>query len=584
MSGIARARYDERGAVAVVVAVFASAVFFGLGALSIDVSRWYLEAQRAQKAADAAALAGVTFMPQDLAQATTAAQEMAGRNGFPDASSVTVKRGKEPSQLDVTVSSRVQNAFGQLIGLPSTTVSRHSVADYTGPQPMASPCNTLGNEPDGTPGAGPIVSQLAVPAGATCTSNPQFWMSAHGPNVYKTQGDQFNVRYCQGGESGCTPDDHNKEFRPEGYFLMVRVQSAAVGQPVDVQLYDPEYASTKSACDGGPSGAFPTGKGRDSWNPFATTDASTRYARSPGLFCAGDDANAGLRKGPEVGTITSFSLREPADDLNPLTATPVAGCTRQYPGYTTSEVNVNSLRDGMPGYDPALARVFHEWVPLCTFTPTRAGDYYLQVRTDVALGGTVDPLTGSYEPANPATSPVVTQTGDDPSVAGNGSNRFAVRAFGPTVGTISVAAWDRMPIFANANTASPVFNLIRVLPGAAGKTLVFSFFDVGDAAKSGTMTVLRPTEATGAALSNCRASGFKAILLPTCSLSGISANYGWNGQSETISVPIPPDYDCAYDQPGGCWFRVQVSFGSGSVHDATTWSASIAGDPVRLVE
>ena len=51
-----------------------------------------------------------------------------------------------------------------------------------------------------------------------------------------------------------------------------------------------------------------------------------------------------------------------------------------------------------------------------------------------------------------------------------------------------------------------------------------------------------------------------------------------------ISVPIPPDYGCNFDSPGGCWFRVQVGFGTGSVTDATTWTASIAGDPVRLVE
>lgn len=580
-----RSRRDEHGVVAVVVALFASVVFFGLGALSVDVARWYLEAQRAQKAADAAALAGVTWMPQDLDQATAAARDIAARNGFPDPASVTVKRGPHPSELDVTVSSTVVNTFGQLIGLDRTTISRHTVADYTGPQPMASPCNTLGNEPDGTPGAGPIVSQLLVPVGAPCSRTPQFWMTVHGPDVAKTQGDQYNVRRCEGGESGCTPDGRNAEYRPEGYFLMVRVQAAAVGQPVEVQLYDPAYVSTGSACADSPSGTFPTGAGRDSWNPNATTDAATRYAKAPGLFCSGDDRNQGHRfGGPEKATTTSFALREPADDLNPLTATPVAGCTRQYPGYTTSQVNVNTLREGQPGYDPRLARVFHQWVPLCTFTPTRAGDYYLQVRTNVALGGTVDSLTGSYQPANPATSRVVAQTGDDTSVTGNGSNRFAVRAFGASAGTISVAAWGRMPIFANANAATPVFNLIRVLPGAAGKTLVFGFFDVGDAATNGTLTVLRPTEATGSALSNCTATGFRATTLPTCSLSGIQSSSGWNGQSETISVPIPADYDCNYNSPGGCWFRVQVGFGTGSVTDATTWTASIAGDPVRLVE
>lgn len=582
MSGHTRAASDERGAAAVLVAVFASVVFFGLGALSVDVTRWYLEGQRLQKAADAAALAGVTWMPQDLDQATAVARDVAARNGFPDsaATDIVVTRGSRPSELDVTVSSTIENAFGQLLGLDRTTISRHTVADYTGPQPMASPCNTLGNEPDGTPGAGPVVSRLAVPVGASCLRAPDFWLTVHGPNVHKTQGDQYHVRRCEGGESGCT-GGINDEFRPEGYFLMVRVQPEAVGQSIEVQLYDPAYVATGSTCSAAPTGTFPRGAGRNSWNPFASTDAASRYARATGIFCPGDDPSSGHRSGPETPTVTSYGLREPADDLNPLSATPVPGCTRQFPGYTAP--TVDDLRAGQPGYDADLARVFHQWVTLCTFTPTRAGDHYLQVRTNVAMGGAVND-SGSYRPGNAASSRMYTQQGDDAGVTGNGSNRFSVRAFGPGAGAVSVAAWGRMPIFANSDAADPVFNLIRVLPGAAGKTLVFSFFDVGDAASNGTMTVLRPSDARGRPLGSCTAAGFKAQALPSCSLSGIRSSAGWNGQKETINVPIPTDYDCNYQSPGGCWFRVQVGFGTGSVTDATTWTASIAGDPVRLVE
>ncbi len=35
--------------------------------------------------------------------------------------------------------------------------------------------------------------------------------------------------------------------------------------------------------------------------------------------------------------------------------------------------------------------MFHHWVNLCSFTPAQAGDYYLQVRTNVPLN------TGSYD-------------------------------------------------------------------------------------------------------------------------------------------------------------------------------------------
>jgi hypothetical protein len=49
-------------------------------------------------------------------------------------------------------------------------------------------------------------------------------------------------------------------------------------------------------------------------------------------------------------------------------------------------------------------------------------------------------------------------------------------------------------------------------------------------------------------------------------------------------VPVPADYDCNYSSTGGCWFRLNVTFPGSTVTDITTWSASIEGDPVRIVE
>ena len=58
-----------------------------------------------------------------------------------------------------------------------------------------------------------------------------------------------------------------------------------------------------------------------------------------------------------------------------------------------------------------------------------------------------------------------------------------------------------------------------------------------------------------------------------------------NGELQTISVPIPADYNCNYNDPRGCWFRLQESFGSGvQITDFTTWDAVLKGDPVRIVK
>jgi len=102
---------DDAGAIAVLVAILAPALL-AVAAFSVDVARWYVEGVRLQKAADAAALAGVVFMPQDLPTATSTALRVAAMNGF--TSGVTVTQGSRPSQLQVTIASRVSNSFAVL--------------------------------------------------------------------------------------------------------------------------------------------------------------------------------------------------------------------------------------------------------------------------------------------------------------------------------------------------------------------------------------------------------------------------------------------------------------------------------------
>ena len=165
---------DERGLAAILVALVISATFFALCAVSVDLARMYLEAERVQKAADAAALAGVTWMPQDLNEATKAAVEVSGRNGFPNTgtTAVTVVPGRQPTQLDVSVSSKIDNIFAKYLGIGSATVTRHAVADYTGPQPMGSPCNTMGNEPDDDSAGGGSKLVLPAPPYTNCKRTP----------------------------------------------------------------------------------------------------------------------------------------------------------------------------------------------------------------------------------------------------------------------------------------------------------------------------------------------------------------------------------------------------------------------------
>ena len=574
----------EHGYVAVLSALFVGFLVVPLCALSVDVARWYVEVQRIQNAADAAATAGVTYLPDDFAAAQSTAIAVAARNGFPNSgtSSVSVAVGDKPTQLRVTINSTIPNAFGSAIGLNLSTIYRSATADYNGPAPMGSPCNAFGNEPPGgSTGSprGPVGSVIsAPPGGAVCTSNPQFWSAIAGPETPKGNGDQYMTRTCNTGNDGCT-GTVNDEFDPRGHFYVVRVNAAAVGLPLTVQLYDPAWVETGDNCEAAPS-VNPTSLAlRNNMNPY-TPDGINRYAMTAGTYCPGDVLNGGTNP-----ITTSYVLRNPTDTYVPANGAPITTCVKQYPGYLKASNTTGTLADKLtsgatnPAYQAEVAKVFHQWLDFCTFTPTQTGDYYLQVRTNVALGGNSDG-EGGYN----GNADVYNQAGDNASVKGSGNNRFAIRLKSAASGLVSVSGWQHMTIYANYSGAQTEFNLVRVIPAAATKTLLVGFYDVGDASNPGKITVLPPTDSNmSSTINNCVANGVVNGNLPGCQFTNVSSASGWNGKVQFVRIPIPNTYTCNATQAGGCWFRLQVSF-PGGVNDTTTWTAQLTGDPIRLIK
>ncbi len=138
-------------------------------------------------------------------------------------------------------------------------------------------------------------------------------------------------------------------------------------------------------------------------------------------------------------TTTSFGLAPAVRLPEPQDGDSRAGLHPAVPRLHLGTADQQRAEEGRTAaYNGALAKVFHQWTTLCTFTPTQAGNYYLQVRTNVAWKGpTLTTLanynaltTGSYQPTgNLSNFAMYTQEGDDTAVKGGGSNRFAVRAY-----------------------------------------------------------------------------------------------------------------------------------------------------------
>ena len=136
-----------------VIVIFAGAMlaFMGLMAIVIDVSWYWANTLRVQRAADAAALAGVVWLPDNFSgaapNAQTTALAEAQKNGYIPGAGTTINMSQDPNndrRLIVTVNTSIQSFFARVIGVSAFPVSRTSKAEFILPVPMGSPQNYFG--------------------------------------------------------------------------------------------------------------------------------------------------------------------------------------------------------------------------------------------------------------------------------------------------------------------------------------------------------------------------------------------------------------------------------------------------------
>src|SRR5881409_1122832 len=106
---------DDRGQTLVIVAIMLTALFGFMG-LVADIGWYELNMVRLQRASDAAALAGVVYLPGNVPGAVAAAQLEAAKNGFTNGvGGVTITATPESGAiLGVAISSPVRTFFARL--------------------------------------------------------------------------------------------------------------------------------------------------------------------------------------------------------------------------------------------------------------------------------------------------------------------------------------------------------------------------------------------------------------------------------------------------------------------------------------
>ena len=231
-----RAGDASRGQVLVVFAM-SMTLFLGLCALVIDVAWYWSNSLRVQRAADAAALAGVVYLPGDEVSAIAAARAEAVKNGYTNGVGGTVvtagKDAANPRSLRVTVSASVPTYFMHFFGTNALAAQRSSQAEYVLPVPMGSPENYYGvfgklrtpltYTPVTT--TTPVVTTLLLPTTSPSGNwlNPTWAQSATDADASATQSSTTNPYQAWSGFN--IPAPGAGTFTLDGIELQVRAAS-----------------------------------------------------------------------------------------------------------------------------------------------------------------------------------------------------------------------------------------------------------------------------------------------------------------------------------------------------------------------
>ena len=186
-------RLRQRGQILVIfsLSIF---VFIGLCGVVVDVAWYWANNLRMQRAADAAALAGVVWLPGDVPKADNAAYAEATKNGYTTGvNGYTVTPVQDPTnarRLVVTINGPVPTFFAHLFGINSFQASRTGKADYVLPVPMGSPENYYGvfgtirgatfTQPQTSTSSGPDNTGLVIPTTSPATSPANSWTPTSG--------------------------------------------------------------------------------------------------------------------------------------------------------------------------------------------------------------------------------------------------------------------------------------------------------------------------------------------------------------------------------------------------------------------
>jgi hypothetical protein len=612
--GIGR-KFSQLGQGIVLVALAGMLLMAGAG-LGVDIVIGYFYSLSAERAAAAAALSGVVFMPSQFApadalpvgshnDATDRALDEARRNGFDTsdtANGIVVSASRVagyPNRLQVTVARTAPVFFMEAFGFRPYPVQRTAVATYLPPITLGEPGSELGAS----------LGELG--------RTRFFLLRSEGWGVDRGYGDAYTPSPMNPPASNGASDDVHKISYVNGteatdptvsdrggYNYRITIQPGGAGGVV--QVYNAAYA---------PDGTDTSANLCDNNN------------QNPALRSCSVGGNNWYHEDDTMGTspsnyptmryslyrINNLFVRTTDVLLSQLTVYPIdasnwASASNQYTimggpnqGRTVTQQYVGGL--------PTNMLIYHNWVDVATYSGTRDGG--LVKLTQTAAFDTYD-IGGALVPGG------YRLRVDNLDNAGRSFTNlntinlkgYAVRAVNADLNrtgctTCQVAAWDEMCLFTSLSAGAGgnfSTSLFQLSPDYAGLTITVDLWDVGDVSSTNGYVAINILDASGSVASSTRginiynlgsqrsnlATGNYTVWASAASnqLASFVAQDTSTGQSADnqwihLEIPIPPTYN---PPPGQDWWSMQYVTGPGTVADDTvTVAVGLKGGPVHLI-
>jgi hypothetical protein len=195
-------------------------LLIGMAGFGTDLGWLFLNTTRAQKAVDAAALAGVVNLPGFITQANIDASDAARANGYdPGGADTLIVTPLADNKLHAELQTEVKPFFLGVLGFDHFDVTREATSEYVKPVPLGNPNNCFG-----------------------CPSVGDSWAAISSQFIDKEHGDPYSTQcVVPSGNSSCSSSnsDYNRGGAYAGYYYGIEVFDPST--TLTVEIYDAPF-------------------------------------------------------------------------------------------------------------------------------------------------------------------------------------------------------------------------------------------------------------------------------------------------------------------------------------------------------